>query len=118
MIVTSLIAIALLGQGEQAPSLAVGSTAPPIKANDWVHGPAVRGFRKGKVYLVEFWATWCSPCMSAMSHLASLRERYAKKGLEIVALTQLDKWGSTREAVSATVKKFGKDMAFSVGIDP
>ena len=41
-----------------AQDLKVGDDAPSMAITEWVQGEAVAGFEKGKVYLVEFWATW------------------------------------------------------------
>jgi thiol-disulfide isomerase/thioredoxin len=41
---------------------------------------------KGKVVLVDFWATYCGPCRAQAPKLAALREKYRSKGLEIVGL--------------------------------
>lgn len=41
---------------------------------------------KGKVVLVNFWASWCEPCRDEMPELENLRQKYADKGLEIVAV--------------------------------
>ncbi len=56
--------------------LGIGDPAPAIAIDQWVMGEAVEGFEDGQVYVVEFWATWCGPCLSSMPHLASLQEEY------------------------------------------
>jgi thiol-disulfide isomerase/thioredoxin len=42
---------------------------------------------KGKVVLLDFWATWCGPCLMSMPDLGSLHNKYADRGLEIVGIT-------------------------------
>lgn len=41
----------------------------------------------GKVVLISFWATWCQPCIKEMPELVRLRQEYARKGLEIILLS-------------------------------
>jgi len=50
----------------------------------------VTKFEKGKVYVVEFWATWCGPCVASMPHLAETQEKYADKGVQIVSISDED----------------------------
>jgi peroxiredoxin len=45
---------------------------------------------KGKVVLLDFWATWCAPCRLAIPHLNDLYRAYRERGLEIIGLS-LDK---------------------------
>src|SRR5205809_672183 len=45
-----------------APTLKVGDPAPPLKVTKWLQGAEVKQFEPGKVYVVEFWATWS--CLS------------------------------------------------------
>lgn len=62
---------------------------------------------KGRVILVDFWATWCAPCREQAPKLAALRTKYQDKGLEVVGLN-LDPPNDT-----ALVKKFIKDAGIN-----
>jgi cytochrome c biogenesis protein CcmG, thiol:disulfide interchange protein DsbE len=57
---------------------------------------------RGKVVLVDFWATWCGPCREAMPHLAELYRTYQEKGFEVIGMS-VDK-EDARESVSRFVK--------------
>jgi cytochrome c biogenesis protein CcmG/thiol:disulfide interchange protein DsbE len=42
---------------------------------------------KGKILLIDFWATWCGPCREAIPHLVHLHKTYRGQGLEVVGLS-------------------------------
>ena len=44
----------------------------------------------GRVWLVNFWATWCAPCVEEMPMLAGLRQRFAGQGVEVVGIALAD----------------------------
>jgi thiol-disulfide isomerase/thioredoxin len=91
--------------GRQDPSLAtprrpepmpqVGTVAPEIKVKDWLNeesAPTLAALR-GKVVLVEFWATWCGPCVSSIPHLNELQKKYASQGFRILSFTEQNQPG-------------------------
>jgi thiol-disulfide isomerase/thioredoxin len=64
----------------------VGKSAPPIAGAD-VDGKQVSlGVLKGKVVLVNFWATWCPPCVAAVPQLNMLTQRFRDRGFEILGV--------------------------------
>src|SRR5882672_3105878 len=52
---------------------------------------------RGKVVIVNFWATWCEPCRAEMPSLLRLREQFAGAPLEVVAINYLDDEKKIRE---------------------
>ncbi len=69
----------------------LGRPAPDFRlarVGDRGEGPseALAGFR-GAPLLIDFWATWCGPCVRALPHLADLRARFSARGLKIVGIS-------------------------------
>lgn len=94
----------------------LGDPAPPLRVRDWIKGTPVTGFEKGRVYVVEFWATWCAPCIAGMPHLSALARRYKGK-VTFAAISVLEDRGTrgaTPEKLKAFVDGMGDKMDFSV----
>src|SRR5262249_43056309 len=83
-----------------AASLKVGDPAPALKVSRWLQGKEVKKFEPGQVYVVEFWATWCGPCIAAMPHLAELQARYKGKGVTVIGYSAGDP-SNTEKQVAA-----------------
>ncbi len=89
---TSLFTTASSGADEL---LTVGSKAPALDIEHWVSDrdgemPKVTKFEDGKIYIIEFWATWCGPCISSMPHLAEMQEKYADDGVQLISVSRED----------------------------
>jgi len=64
--------------------------------------------QKGKVVLIDCWATWCAPCVKKFPHLVELHKKYADKGLVCVSLS-MDKFGDLEDYKKEKVLDFLKD---------
>lgn len=104
---------------EKAAGLRCGDAAPPLKVSEWVKGDAVGagggGFEKGRVYVVEFWATWCGPCIAAMPHLSELAQKHAKD-VTVIGLTTLDPNQDAAKVRTFVTSKPDR-MRYAVAID-
>jgi thiol-disulfide isomerase/thioredoxin len=97
---------------EPAASLKVGDRAPALKASKWLQGEPVKEFEPGKVYVVEFWATWCSPCIAGMPHMAELQAQYKDKGVTFIGYSARDP-DNTEEKVAAFVARRGPRLRYT-----
>jgi thiol-disulfide isomerase/thioredoxin len=90
--------------------LKVGDPAPPLAAAAWLHwtgdAPSL-GALAGKAVLLEFWGTWCGPCVRAMPAIQKLHDRYRERGLCVLAITY---------ETAATVEPFLKQNAYTLPI--
>jgi len=86
----ALAAAALVGcAGEEAKNVEVTD----VRAADFE--AALKGY-KGKVVVIDCWATWCAPCVKKFPHLVEMHKKYADKGLVCVSLS-MDKYGVDEE---------------------
>src|SRR5262245_2974660 len=60
-----------------------GKPMPPLEVTGWLNGEVKRDQMKGKVVVMDFYATWCGPCMAAIPHNNELLKKYKDKGLLI-----------------------------------
>ena len=77
-------------QVEDAKKLTIGDTAPPIDIAHWIKGKKIDEFETGKVYVVEFWATWCGPCIRSMPHLSELQKKYTDYDVKFIGVSDED----------------------------
>jgi thiol-disulfide isomerase/thioredoxin len=97
--------------GEPAPRQ-LGEAPPEVVAADWVNTdrPLTLAALRGNVVLIEFWATWCRPCVAGIPHMNELQARYGEDGLRILGFTEED-----REIVEEFQKNAKSPIEYAIG---
>lgn len=81
------LAIGLAVSAHAAEKLTIGSKAPPIEIEHWIsEKEPIKDLESGKVYVIEFWATWCGPCIASIPHLRELQRRHGEE-LAVVSIS-------------------------------
>jgi thiol-disulfide isomerase/thioredoxin len=63
--------------------------APEIEVKDWIdQKPTTLAAERGRVVLLDFWATWCAPCQAALPAMSEWQKKYKDRGLTVIAFTQ------------------------------
>ena len=96
-------------------SLFTGDAAPPLSIARWVRGEPVGRLDKGTIYVIEFWATWCGPCVRAIPHISRLQERYKDQDVVVVGIDSAEPDGAAK--VPPFIARFGKRMSYRVALD-
>jgi thiol-disulfide isomerase/thioredoxin len=96
----------------QAQTLGLGDPAPKLEVKAFVKGEPVNNFESGKIYVVEFWATWCGPCKTSIPHLTELQKKHPS-----VTFVGVSVWEQNPDEVEPFVKEMGKNMDYRVAID-
>ena len=115
-----VLGIALLAAGawivstseRAAPPVQDGLPAPSFRVARLGGGELSLDALRGKVVLVNFWATWCAPCEKEMPAMQRLFEQLAPRGFELVAISV--------DEQDAPVAKFRERLrlSFPIGLDP
>lgn len=81
---------------------AVDTEAPEIAATSWLNSePLTLAGLRGKIVILEFWATWCPPCRQTIPHLAKLWEEYKSQNVVLISLSDEDQ---------ETIEPFAKEQ--------
>lgn len=93
-----LIALAVVALGAlfyfrshpAVPPLSANAIAPEFSLPDLSGKPLSLSSYRGKVVLLDFWATWCEPCKDEIPHLIALQNKYGDQGLQIIGVSMDD----------------------------
>lgn len=96
--------------------LLVGDAAPPLTVKTFVKGEPVKSLEKGKIYALDFWATFCGPCLEAIPHVSELQTQH--KDVVFIGIDVREQGSEElEEQVAAVVKKLGAKINFRIAID-
>jgi thiol-disulfide isomerase/thioredoxin len=98
--------------GASGKDLSIGDSAPKLDVNEFVKGNPVKDLEKGKVYVVEFWATWCGPCKATIPHLTELQKKHKDVTFIGVSVYEQDP-----KAVKPFVDEMSEKMDYRVATD-
>src|SRR5205807_2576009 len=91
----------------------VGKKMPELSVSDWINGEIKPEDMKGKVVVIDLWATWCGPCIASIPHNNEMLKKFKDKGLVIVGVCSNSRG---QEKLEATVK--AKKIEYPVCKDP
>ena len=98
----------------QTPSLGIGDPAPRLKLGNWVKGKPLAEFERDQVYVVDFWATWCTPANKSIPMLSDLERKYAGKGVRVIGVSVFEEKPCD---VAPFVERQGERMSYSIACD-
>jgi thiol-disulfide isomerase/thioredoxin len=97
-----------------AGTLNEGDPAPKLQVAKWIQGEPVKTFEPGKVYLVEFWASWWPPCQDVMAHLNRLDQKFKNKGLIVIGQNVKER---PTTKIEPYVKRLGNLISYRIATD-
>ncbi len=112
----TLFGVRLFAQQGDVALKNVGDQAPPLYIKKWLTGKEFKTLAKGNVYVVEFWATWCKPCIAGMPHLSELAAAY-KGRAEFIGVSILERKTTPLSVIETFVKDMGDKMAYNVAVE-
>ena len=89
----------------------LGQKAAPLEGMTYLKGDPVT-FEAGKVYVIEFWATWCGPCKASIPHLTELQKKLKDKGVTIIGISR-----EKLEVAKPFVEQMGEKMGYTIAVD-
>lgn len=97
ILIYGFVALCLLGlyvagrHATQKPKPAAsGNSAPDFTVTDIDGKKLTLSDYKGKVVLLDFWATWCSPCRAEIPHFVEMQQKYGPQGFQVIGISMDD----------------------------
>ena len=114
MFAIAMLSISATHAQEADRKLKIGDPAPALKQGVYIKGEPVKGYEQGTVNVIEFWATWCGPCVKAIPHLSELQAEFGDK---VVIIGQTVSERQNEKIVKKFVANMGDKMNYRVAMD-
>lgn len=108
----SALTLGTVGSYAQNPEKNEGKRLPAFTMTDTNGKKVTNKSLRGKVVLIDFWATWCAPCVAASPMMNRLQRKYASQGLVILGANVMD---NSADAAVKYKKKHGYTYTFTTG---
>jgi thiol-disulfide isomerase/thioredoxin len=99
LVLALLLALAANASAKTPIKLKLGDVAPRFVRGDLQGYPFDLKAQRGKIVLVDFWASWCPPCIIAIPHLSQLQKKYGARGFQVVGVSMDDSADTTKETM-------------------
>jgi peroxiredoxin len=97
------------------PLLKSGSPAPDFVAEKWGGGDLKLSDYRGQVVVLDFWATWCGPCMASMPHIESVYKAVKDQNVVVLGICVWDEKKAYEEWMPKNKEKYSFQFAFDPG---
>lgn len=101
-------------EAAQPPLLASGTAAPDFTVQDKSGSPLTLSAYRGKVVVLDFWATWCGPCQRSLPHTNAVAKQFAGKDVVVLAVNVWD----SKTAFDGWLPKHPEYDAITFALDP
>ena len=106
------IILSVQGSSAAVPKpLTAGLPAPLFMRADLTGRPVDLKAYRGKVVLLDFWASWCAPCIVEIPHLIALQKTYGPRGLQVIGVSMDD----SPDPVKTVMKRYAFDYPVLLG---
>lgn len=97
LILLGVLSLALLSRTGEAAVATIGSTAPTFALADLDGNPVSLAELRGRPVIVNFWASWCAPCVEEIPELQAAVVEHRSEGLAVIGIVYSDRSEAARE---------------------